>query len=71
MKIMHWCVTLLLAGLSATSHSAELKLLAPIALEPVLKVLILDFNATASTAVSVSYGTAGALVERAKKGEEG
>jgi molybdate transport system substrate-binding protein len=70
MKIMHWCVALLLAGLSATSRSAELKLLAPIALEPVLKVLILDFNATASAAVSVSYGTAGALVERAKKGED-
>src|SRR6478752_8068850 len=53
----------------STARAAEIKLLCAVALHPAIDALIPDFEKSSGHKVTVAYGTAGAVAERAQKGE--
>src|SRR3954467_1448542 len=51
------------------ARAAEIKLLCAVALHPAIDALIPDFEKSWGHEVTVAYGTAGAVADRAQKGE--
>lgn len=62
---------LALFGITAgsTARAAEIKLLCAVALHPAIDALIPDFEKSSGHKVTITYGTAGAVVNRVQKGE--
>lgn len=62
---------LVLFGITAETigRAAEIRLLSASALHPAIDALIPDFEKSSGHKVTVAYGTAGAVVDRVKKGE--
>lgn len=68
-KILAGLALVLLSMAPAASGAVELKLLAPIAMEPVLRLLLPEYEYLMLQKVSVTYATAGAIAERMAKGD--
>jgi len=60
---------LLLASSGLAAVAAEIKIVSPIALEYVLVPLVPEFEGSSGHRISISYGTAGQVVDRIQKGE--
>jgi molybdate transport system substrate-binding protein len=59
----------LLLSLVATANAAEVRLLSPQAMRPVLSELIPQFERSSGHKVTIDYGSAASLTQRVEKGE--
>ena len=54
---------------TGTASASEIKVLCAVALQPGMVALIPDFEKSSGHKVTIAYGTAGAVADRAQKGE--